>query len=593
VAYKGGLRTNVTADDFWGDVGQFFGDVWNAIKSGAMQVVHWVVDVAKKVVSFAVKVGDAIHDLGEMVIKGVEDAISLVHSILNAIGAALEKVLDWIKDLLGWDKIWHTKLVFEHLVEQAIPALQWLIEKRAVAETGSFFQGLKSTIDGGLTTVAEFLANRPIGSLGGDTSGSSVALAASAKQVRTPADSLATSWAQNNWLLSKLIDHVEEAVLGPLTTTLPTSLFDELLTRLSEAGLQTDLQNALTNIKDFFSTVYQDPDSITTKGAADLVRTAQAAIDFVIDLLDALVKMVLDIIASALGDLDSVLTQSLGEIPVVSWIYRNVICPSDQQEDPSILRVAALLLAIPVTLIYELANDGDAPFSEAQTEAILKWRFQPPAAATAALMAEDSGGISAATRKTITFYLSVAQASVDMAADGFSSTDEGQGLGSKVSGWADLVINSVMQVLTWPGDTIFNFDWDWSGMHEGEKLQRVTWILSWAPLLLNAGLLVIPSPASGRIAEGIDIAGKTALVVLGAASLGVGLAGSIIGMNNDKPASANGWDVASSTLGPLANFTQFLRYNGAVEGSEGITLIIKLLLNDVGDVGAAAAALKG
>ena len=60
-------------------------------------------------------------------IRSIEDAVPFVHAIFNFIGALVDKVLDWLKDLFGWDEIWNTKRVFEHLASEAIPALQWAI----------------------------------------------------------------------------------------------------------------------------------------------------------------------------------------------------------------------------------------------------------------------------------------------------------------------------------------------------------------------------------------------------------------------------------------------------------------------------------
>ena len=66
---------------------------------------------------------------------------------------------------------------------------------------------------------------------------------------------------------------------------------------------------------------------------------------------------------------------------------------------------------------------------------------------------------------------------------------------------------------------------------------------------------------------------------------GVGLAGALKGLN-DSPATANSYDVAAAVLGPLPYLTTFpLLLDHSVEASEGITAAIKLVIDDIGDIG--------
>ena len=65
-----------------------------------------------------------------------------------------------------------------------------------------------------------------------------------------------------------------------------------------------------------------------------------------------------------------------------------------------------------------------------------------------------------------------------------------------------------------------------------------------------------------------------------------GMAGAIMGLNSNPP-TANGYAVTASVLGPLPLLTTFpLLLNDSVEGSDGVTLAIKLVIDDIGDIGA-------
>ena len=76
-----------------------------------------------------------------------------------------------------------------------------------------------------------------------------------------------------------------------------------------------------------------------------------------------------------------------------------------------------------------------------------------------------------------------------------------------MTGWADVVINSTLQALSWP-DGPFNFHWDWDSLSEADRLGRAAWFTGWFVILLNIALLVLPTPAEGQVAEDVDAAGN-------------------------------------------------------------------------------------
>ena len=51
-----------------------------------------------------------------------------------------------------------------------------------------------------------------------------------------------------------------------------------------------DLKNALSELEDFFATLFADPKDFATRGVSELIKAAQAAVDFVLDTLDAIVN---------------------------------------------------------------------------------------------------------------------------------------------------------------------------------------------------------------------------------------------------------------------------------------------------------------
>jgi hypothetical protein len=246
-----------------GDIASFFGDLLHAIETAVADVISWVVDVVDSLLNLVIQVADEVINLTAMVIRSIEDAIPFIHAIFNWIGALVEKVLDWLKDLFGWNDIWNTKRVFEHLVSEAIPALQWAIGQRALVETGSFFADLKEAVDGEFSNAVSHF---------GGSSFENIATPPNASRslhgTRLAAAGLpAGSAAQNNWLMSKVMDNAGgSGALTPLSTTVPADLGSALWQTLSGPSVSQDLNNALADLEDFFQTLFTDPKDIGTRG---------------------------------------------------------------------------------------------------------------------------------------------------------------------------------------------------------------------------------------------------------------------------------------------------------------------------------------
>ena len=575
------------ADAVGSAIADFFGDVLHAIETFAMEVVDWVVNVVDSLINLVVKVADEIIHLAAIVIRSIEDAIPFIHAIFAWIGALVEKVLDWIKDLFGWGDIWNTKLVFEHLVTTAISALEWAAGKRALVETGTFFSDLKSSVDVQFAAAISHFSGQSLTQISTPASFRSRPYGLG-QQVAAGIDT--GSDAQNNWMMSKVTNNVGgSGALAPLSSSLPPNLFDDLWGAITAPSITADLNTALSDLNDFFATLFSDPKDLGSRGVSDLISAAQALVDFVIDLLDSIVSKIIDLVSTALGVAADILTQPLGEIPVVSWLYTNVVCPSDQQEQLSILRLACLVLALPVTLIYKAANSGNPPFDQATTNQILSWTFTPPGTPSAVRPDPATLGDPSVLAK-VAAYLSLPQACADMTCDSLSV--DGKGTLVQASGWFNVVVNWVILVLDWP-DQPFDFSWDWQALSEAQRLSRSAWIVYFAPLLLNQAMLVLPEPEEGQVAQDDEPAGKTWLTMVGALILGLGLAGAIAGKSDDPP-TTNDYGIAAAVLGPLPLITTLpLLLDAAVAASEEATVGIKLLIDAIGDIGAGFTALSG
>lgn len=573
--------------DIWNDIADFFGDIWHAIESAAMAVVNWIVDTVESVINLVVQIGEDLIQLAALAIKTIEDAIPFIHSIFNFIGALVEKVLDWVKDLFGWEDIWNTKKVFEGFILGALPSLESFLTTSAPIKVDGFFGKMKAEVDAELQKVIATLQGKSINSLGPPQASPMRARALQASQ---------TSPSQSNWILSKVKENADSSTIGPLTSNPPHDILTAFWDAVSDPKVVKDFTAALNDLSQFFQLAFTNPKAFATQGASDLVAAVQALVDWALDFLDTLIDKLLAMIAAALDAIKNILTQPLADIPVVSWLYTNVICPSDQQEQLSILHIGCLIAAFPVTLAYKFAHGGTPPYSSAQAEAVysaaLKLRENPGSFSEAAA-GLNVGGPS--TIQEVYMYLSIIQACNDIASDASSQDAPPGDTGALFSGWLDLAINDVMQVLSWPGQ-IFSFNWDWDSFTEGQKLSRAAWLVSWVPLLANGVTMVYPSPQEGKPvnADPDEDGGDTSLLFLtscGALILGLGVAGASKSLSDPTP--TNGYDIAAAVFAPLANLSQFLRFQPVVDSSEGVSAVVKLIVDGVGDIGAGVCQANG
>ena len=99
-------------------------------------------------------------------------------------------------------------------------------------------------------------------------------------------------------------------------------------------------------------------------GALD---TANTFIDMVVDLLVAVVDAALELIAGVVAALVDILSVALPDIPIVSALFKTLT-----KKDMTALNLAALLVAIPTTIVYK-AVAGHAPGEQSAAMAEVPW----------------------------------------------------------------------------------------------------------------------------------------------------------------------------------------------------------------------------
>jgi hypothetical protein len=352
--------TATALDSAWGDIAKFANDVWNGIKSGAMNVTHWVVDTANMTVSATVQIAEnTFAELKDLALAGVGEIVSLVHGVFNAIKADLATVLNWLKDLFDWDSIWNTMEAFNGYLVGGLQSLSQWLEQSAVIATGHFFKDLKNNVDRMFAQAISGLGNQPLYPANQLTE---VDTAATPKlPVQFPG-----SAAQNNWLLSKVSSHMPgTSWFSGLESGLSDDLFTQIQQAISKSGITQDGQHALAALQEFFSNLFSDPRNLGQVLVADLLTVAQDLIDVILDAVDTLVTILLDLADDIIQAATNILEAPLPDIPVLTWLWDNMMRPSDSSEPMTLGKLSCLVLAVPVTLACKLeTGHGPSTYSE-------------------------------------------------------------------------------------------------------------------------------------------------------------------------------------------------------------------------------------
>ncbi len=541
-----------SASDFWDSIKDFVEDLWEGIKNAAIAVTHFVVHVIDETVDLVVQIGDEIHHLADLVVKGLETVAAVVQGIFAAIGAFIEKLIAWLKMLLDFKAYAHTASALESALTQIFPYLQGVIQNDAEPLVDGFFSSLEGEVRSAFDAmIARYQNGETLATLAAPSPRRAFRAVPAAPATANVNGFLGQ--VQGNWLLEKIESYLGGGsfdTVGSLAQPLETlgSAFETTI---------TDFENAVLDFAAFLQTAVTDPQGFSTLGIAEFLGAVKNVALGVLAFFDGIIEALLQVIAAALGAVDTILTKPL-RIPFLSDLLDligsliGIDFPS-----PSVASVFCFALAIPVTMSYKIANGaGSEPFPSGSLPAreafLLEARSEASSAATACQ------------------YVASALAAIWALFDtGLDAVPDVSLLVFKV---IDVVAPTLVQVFTWPGFVPFTaiaLD------TPAEKAGFANWIVGYVLVALDIALLVTSSVSwaeGSTMARYQDPVGKLLLTGCGALNLVTGIVASSLG--GVTPGA-----IAANILAPLPVLTQFLRLESLEEASEGVTLALKLVID--------------
>jgi hypothetical protein len=550
-------------DSIWSDIADFFEDIWHAIVQGVMTVVHWVVDAVESVVNIVVTFADQVFNtIAKLAIEGFEAIVGFVHGVFAWIGAEVEKVIDWLKDLFDWNSIWTTMETFYSYLQTGLNSVNTRLGE-SVQNVDTFFADLTNDVNTGFANAISKLGGTPF-SGGGQQSMNRFAAISGAPSADPPPVNPPGSATQNNWFLSKLMSHFPgSGLLEQLSPQFPSDLQSRIEDAWNNSGMIQDLQNTLSGIENVFSDFYQNPKSLWQTAIADILKVLQDIVDTILAGLDALTDTLIYAMQAAITMILQVLETPLNDIPVISWLWDNILRPQGSQEPMTLGKLACLVMAVPVTLVCEFVT-GSAPFSETG----------------------DGMPASPEDLQNAQFYFSIFLAIVDSVNDIANAVVPSTIINplTLLWNWLDVVANGIELALFWPGGTVGN-NWSWSSLTKGQTYSFATWIGYWIPVLTdgifvgaNTYFLVNGGGPIPELAYGNQIIDT----IFGLVTCGTGTAGAIFSLQDNPPSDT--YDIVSAALFPLPWAASFLCFSVIAKGSDNLSVVLKCVIDVLGDL---------
>jgi hypothetical protein len=358
VAYRSAALPQA-ADDFWDELKDFFGDVFEGIANAVISIAHFVVHVAEEVVDFTLEFAELSAQVLGLPIDGIERAAKFMTGVFNSVDAFIDKVVDWLKALFDFGAIWRTKMAIQTGV-LGVPAYVKQLAGMAQQKADGWFVQQKQKLHEAFGSLENQYAGQTFA--GQPNWQNPVGPPSNQPIAGGAAPSDFSNNPHHNWLQDKVSSYAPDSP-GSLPTP-PVDPWSAFAQHMNESG--QEFQKALSKFKDAVLSIIQDPSSFATKTIPDLLNAVELLLDALLDLCDAIVDALAGLAESTMDTLETALQQELplGFLNTLwSWIAGLAGYPNDSKL--TLCALGSLAAAFPVTLIYKLTTSVDQePFPD-------------------------------------------------------------------------------------------------------------------------------------------------------------------------------------------------------------------------------------
>lgn len=333
-AAKGaGADIAVAAGDMFSWLRQAYNEVTGFAVTEAEGLYHFVLTIAK--------------DTFDILLDSISAIAQAAEFIFNKIKLFIDDLLPWLGALFDWADILRTHSVIKNIFNTYLANIVGGLDGVESQVRDVFTQ-----VQGSVDALAKIPSSIPA-SLASATVGGTTGSASQAPGLDSP---------QGNWALH----HVKSGAAGSSTNAQPwsgvTGDLESVLTPLSDAvdREKDTFQAALDRFKSDLIDKASDLSAIQIAGTVAAIVT-DLFLQSVENVLLTAVEVIKQIMEGVLDFLNATI-----DIPVISWVYRQAA-----GAELSVLDLACLLAAIPVTVSYKLITNGSPPYPDDATTTAL------------------------------------------------------------------------------------------------------------------------------------------------------------------------------------------------------------------------------
>ncbi|MEE4379540.1 MAG: hypothetical protein V2J55_18800, partial [Candidatus Competibacteraceae bacterium] len=316
-----------------GDIEAFFGDVWSAIYTGLKEVDTWVLNVTEAGLQFVVHLAEGV---ATFILDTIEKVYEALAWVLQKIEMALEKFIQWLGQLLGWDDIIKAHKVMANGVNQLF---DW-----ASAE----LSGLQTQVDKTFDTAAKTLTGH---ALPPDIATQSPRGASNSYQSKQSKDVQKKSDYPKSPAGSFSSYHIKHSGPSDSNASVEAALGKALADFLSTA------ETAGSDIYGTVKSVLQDIMKGLSDGSMTLEQIFKKIVDDIVSGVLQTTRDVINGVIKVVGDLVNVIKAVLNksiDIPFITALYQLITGDSEL----TLLNLFSFILAIPATVMLKIAGAG-------------------------------------------------------------------------------------------------------------------------------------------------------------------------------------------------------------------------------------------
>jgi len=547
------------SSSWWDSAVNDAGSVFHAIRHGLADVVsttaEWSEDAGHWVVNMAITIGDDVSTVISYAITDLKSAVHAVCGFFHALGADIVSALQWLEhNVLGVLLATQANAaIVEGWLSQASDVV---VDKLKGYEdlADNYFRGLENEYVQAVQDIEQWTKGMTFG-----TPTSATGVQDVGSDIMTVINDI-----RSNWLLDKITEWFGGSPSFP--TDSATQGFAPALLSAVTDNLST-MEDLAKNLWDIVFELVAEPSDFANLGI-DKFFTALENIG--VDLLtfaDAIVDDLLNFAIAAVRAFDTLLDGAVNEVPFIGGLLRHL----GIDDTATVGHFFSLACMFPPTFAYHMQNPGQPLFPGGQAvtraadvEASLDWA--------------DGLRVTAAVLQGFWAF-------VDYISDSAAVVTTPPRPAPGWVAYVDFVMPVIMSVVQWPGapypdgSTAPPFATDIPSTGPSVELIFPGWLLGFAPTAVTAGAYLA--------SDYMDDNGGTSWspYITSALAVGATLLSCLYNFRSD----ASGGAKVAGILGNVSNVVAPFVTKPIVDDSEGISAGIKLVVDLVGNLGAAVA----